>query len=91
MYLRELGRATQVPTVLGNIAPNPRRSSIKRTIGELGALFSEQLKLCRTDPKASLALAGQQTLPDGIDKSEAAAWVGLARTVLNLDEFITRQ
>jgi hypothetical protein len=67
------------------------RPAQQQEIGELGALFSEELKLCQTDPEAAFALAGQQPLPDGVDKSEAAAWVGLARTVLNLDEFITRQ
>jgi hypothetical protein len=29
--------------------------------------------------------------PDGIPVPEAAAWVGLCRTILNLDEFVTRE
>ena len=60
-------------------------------IGELKALFSEQLTLCRNNPETAGALIGDQTMPEGIDSCEAAAWIGLARTILNLDEFITRQ
>ena len=28
---------------------------------------------------------------DGADQTEAAAWVGLSRVLLNLDEFLTRE
>jgi hypothetical protein len=30
-------------------------------------------------------------LPEGVDRSEAAAWAALARVLVNLDEFITRE
>ena len=30
-------------------------------------------------------------LPDGVATPEAAAWVTVARTALNLDEFMTRE
>jgi len=36
-------------------------------------------------------LIGNQPIPEGVDRAEAAAWIGLARTVLNFDEFITRE
>lgn len=60
-------------------------------IAELEALFSEQLNLGRTHPEAARQLIGPPAPPEGMDNAEAAAWIGLARTVLNLDEFITRQ
>jgi hypothetical protein len=30
-------------------------------------------------------------LPEGVDSVSAAAWVSLARVILNLDELITRE
>lgn len=41
--------------------------------------------------KANPLLEPSLLLPDGIDRREAAAWVGLSRVLLNLDEFITRE
>lgn len=39
---------------------------------------------------AAEALAGRAAI-DGVPVAEAAAWVALARTVMNLDEFVTRE
>ena len=32
-----------------------------------------------------------KTLPPGVETAEAAAWTGVARVLLNLDEVITRE
>ena len=40
--------------------------------------------------RAVARLVGAYETP-GVAKAEAAAWVGLARTLLNLDEFLTRE
>jgi mono/diheme cytochrome c family protein len=56
----------------------------------LQRLFGEMLSLCKADPTAAAKLAGKG-LPAGVDPAEAAAWMTVARTVLNLDEFITRE
>jgi hypothetical protein len=56
----------------------------------LQRLYREMLPLCKADPAAAANLAGQE-LPAGVDAAEAAAWITVARTVLNLDEFITRE
>jgi mono/diheme cytochrome c family protein len=42
------------------------------------------------NPEAAKTLAGK-VMPETIDPAEAAAWVVLARTVLNVDEVITRE
>ena len=42
------------------------------------------------DPDAARALAGD-ALPAGTDPAESAAWVALARVLLNLDELVTRE
>jgi len=60
-------------------------------IAEMKSLYAELLSLCRSNSEAAGAMIGEQSLPDATDPCEAAAWIGLARAVLNLDEFTTRQ
>ena len=55
----------------------------------LSRLFEELLQACRASPEAADKLVGKAK-PQGADPAEAAAWVALARTLLNLDEFVTR-
>jgi hypothetical protein len=57
---------------------------------ELGRLYETLVRECRSDPEAAAKLAGPLK-PPGIDSPEAGAWVALARTILNLDEFVTRE
>jgi Protein of unknown function (DUF1549)/Protein of unknown function (DUF1553)/Planctomycete cytochrome C len=54
------------------------------------ALHGEFLSLARANPAEAAKLAGQGW-PPGVPAPEAAAWTALARTLLNLDEFITRE
>ena len=44
----------------------------------------------RAHPESGKKLIGNY-LPDGVAAPEAAAWVAVARTALNLDEFMTRE
>jgi hypothetical protein len=54
----------------------------------LARLYQEVLSLGRTNPKKALQLRGPD--PQALDDPAAAAWVAVARAVLNLDEFVTR-
>jgi mono/diheme cytochrome c family protein len=56
----------------------------------LHLLLADFLKLAAKDPAAAAKLLGNHK-PEGIPPAEAAAWVALARTILNLDEFVTRE
>jgi hypothetical protein len=56
----------------------------------LEQLFEELRATCRSKPEAAAQLLGK-TKPAGVDPAEAAAWIALARTILNLDEFVTRE
>ncbi|MBL8799411.1 MAG: DUF1553 domain-containing protein [Planctomycetia bacterium] len=56
----------------------------------LQRLFAELLSMCKAKPEEAAKLAGKQ-LPAGMEPAEAAAWVALSRTLLNLDEFVTRE
>jgi hypothetical protein len=55
----------------------------------LTKLHDDLLALCKAKPDEAAKLLGKAK-PTG-DRAEAAAWVALARTLLNLDEFVTRE
>ncbi len=54
-------------------------------------LFARQAVLCRNNAQAIEDLIGNHRVPASVDRVEAASWVGLARAVLNFDEFVTRE
>jgi uncharacterized protein DUF1553/uncharacterized protein DUF1549/cytochrome c len=54
------------------------------------SLYQAHLATYRADEKAAAAIVGNQPLPQGVTTSDAAAWIGVARALINLDEFITR-
>ena len=56
----------------------------------LGHLFEEFLADARAQPETAAKLIGS-TKCAACDPAEQSAWVALARTLLNLDEFITRE
>ena len=58
--------------------------------GAAGELYADLLALCKADPEKAAKLAGPN-VPPGADVAEAAAWTALARALLNLDEFVTRE
>lgn len=57
----------------------------------LEILLKQQIALGGQDARAVNDLVGTQALPDRVQAAEASAWIGLARAVLNFDEFITRE
>jgi len=56
----------------------------------LGHLYADLLRSCQAKPEAAAKLIGAAK-PAGVEAPEAAAWVALARALLNLDEFVTRE
>jgi hypothetical protein len=60
-------------------------------LARLERLLQEQLAIFRVERGVPAALVGDTPLPDGTDLAEAAAWIGVARALLNLDEFLTRE
>ncbi len=66
------------------VAREPTTSELSR----LSRLLADFRALCREKPEEAVRLTGQAKA-DG-DASEAA-WVALARALLNLDEFVTRE
>jgi hypothetical protein len=58
---------------------------------DLEALVELQTRLLTRDPQSAKMMIGDAPLPSGSDAVETAVWTGLARTLLNLDEFITRE
>jgi hypothetical protein len=64
--------------------PTPTESA------RLRRLYTEMRALCEAQPEAAAKIAGGGGAA-GASAPEAAAWVVTARTVLNLDEFVTRE
>ncbi len=54
------------------------------------ALLHEEEAAARLAP-VTLTFLDLRQLPDGVDRATATAWSTIARTLLNLDEFITRE
>jgi hypothetical protein len=65
------------------------RAPSEREKQRLSSYFDQQIGILQQDPASAAALL--PLTPDGADPTESAAWVGLARVLLNLDEFITRE
>jgi mono/diheme cytochrome c family protein len=60
-----------------------------RETADLTQYFNEQKAVFQKDEKAVASVA--PFTPDGVDRLDMAAWVGLSRVLMNLDEFITRE
>jgi hypothetical protein len=58
-------------------------------LDDLAKYFDTQKALFESDGKAA-ALAAPYA-PDGVSRTDMAAWVGVSRVLMNLDEFITRE
>jgi mono/diheme cytochrome c family protein len=54
-------------------------------------LVEEQRAIYTRERGATAAIVGPANLPDHVDQADAAAWIGVARVLLNLDEFMTRE
>ncbi|HZT78804.1 MAG TPA: PSD1 and planctomycete cytochrome C domain-containing protein [Gemmataceae bacterium] len=59
-------------------------------LARLVRLHGELRTLCQERPAEAAKLLGKGK-PAGADAAEAAAWVAVARALLNLDEFVTRE
>ncbi len=68
------------------LAREPSRAEVDR----LEQLFEELLQTCRARPAEAAKLAGKRPAA-GTSAAETAAWVALARAIMNLDEFVTRE
>jgi mono/diheme cytochrome c family protein len=54
-------------------------------------LERQRRRFAAKDPKPMELLAGRPEMPKGVAPAEAAAWVAVARVLLNLDETITKE
>ena len=70
-------------TALGR-TPNQREELL------LAQLLDDQQRLFGNDPTSAETFAGSHR-PAGVSPGEAATWVAVARMVMNLDEFVTRE
>src|SRR5262249_50183829 len=66
------------------------REPMAEEMAMLSRLWDEFRQSAQANPDTAGKLVGQAAFA-GADLAENAAWVALARTVLNLDEFVTRE
>ncbi len=55
------------------------------------ALYQDQHRLLLADPAAAKSLIGKTKVPTDATVTELAAWTIVGRTLMNLDEFITKE
>jgi len=67
------------------------RGPDKEELAALRTLYEQQLALCASDEAAAENVIGEAPRPDGASAPELAAWILVGRTLMNLDEFITRE
>jgi hypothetical protein len=60
-------------------------------VNEVISLYQDQARLAAANSATVEAANGPAALPEGIAPAELAAWVNVSRTLLNLDEFVTRE
>ena len=60
-------------------------------LAALNELLVVQKNLATANSKAAKQIVGKLPVPSGADSAEVAAWTIVCRTLLNLDEFITRE
>jgi hypothetical protein len=65
------------------------RAPSSREKERLSQYLDQQIGIFKKDTAAASALL--PLTPEGLDPVESAAWVGVSRVLLNLDEFITRE
>ena len=68
------------------VSRTPQPDELER----LRALLQSERSAYARNADAAKELA-PKTLPGGVDAAEGAAWTGVARVLLNLDEVITRE
>ncbi len=67
------------------------RLADEQEMAMVSGLYQDQLKLLDENPKAIDAIIGSRESPANVEKRVLAAWVVISRTLLNLDEFITKE
>lgn len=67
------------------LARPPKPGEMERLV----RFYKEQKEYLRRNPEATESLYAAHGV-EGVDSTEAAVWVSISRTLLNLDEFITR-
>jgi hypothetical protein len=93
--VREIGSAGNEEATARARARQAFRLTVSRhpsddELADVLALYQAQLAACRANEKAASAIVGKEPVPPGVTTAEAAAWIGVARALINLDEFITR-
>lgn len=67
------------------------RDPSESEVNVLSELFSKQRRYYQTNAAAAKAVVGEGPVSKEISSEDLAAWTAVARTLINMDEFITRE
>lgn len=67
------------------------RSPSESELKELLTLHQAERALAQNQQELTIKLCGKSALPAGVLADDLAAWIVVGRTLMNLDEFITRE
>ncbi|MEX2176088.1 MAG: DUF1553 domain-containing protein [Pirellulaceae bacterium] len=67
------------------------RQPSETEVADLVALYHAHWQLAAADETSARQMVGPEPPPANCGIAELAAWIGVGRTILNLDEFITRE
>jgi len=66
------------------------RAPTREESQDIRELYALSLKAYQDDTELVDDIAGKTSQPGSVSAAEFAAWIAVARTLINLDEFITR-
>jgi hypothetical protein len=67
------------------------RTPTEKELTRLKTLYTDLFNICVLDREGCRALVGEMKPPAGVTIEEAAVWMAVGRTLLNLDETMTRE
>jgi hypothetical protein len=67
------------------------RQPSEEELSDIVDLYRDQFRLLNEEPPAAKLVVGKTKLPVNASVNELAAWIIVGRTLMNLDEFITKE
>ena len=67
------------------------RQPSEEELSDIVDLYRDQFRLLNEEPPAAKLVVGKTKLPVNASVNELAAWIIVSRTLMNLDEFITKE
>ncbi|WP_425615812.1 DUF1553 domain-containing protein [Anatilimnocola sp. NA78] len=87
MNTEQVNRARATQAIRHCLGRTPSQDEVTEVV----SLFQDQWRLAGDNAAAVQAAIGAAAVPEGVTATELSAWVNVGRTLMNLDEFVTRE